>query len=51
MRRAVQKEIEDRLSEFILEGGFSEGTKFKVSLKDGAPFFEQAEAPVAASMN
>ena len=51
MRRAVQKEIEDRLSEVILEGRFSEGTRLKVTLKDGTPHFEEAESPVVAGMN
>jgi ATP-dependent Clp protease ATP-binding subunit ClpC len=51
MRRAVQKEIEDRLSEVILEGRFREGSKLRVIMKDGAPSFVEADSPVLTGMN
>ncbi|MCI4625224.1 MAG: ATP-dependent Clp protease ATP-binding subunit [Candidatus Magnetoovum sp. WYHC-5] len=43
MRRAVQKEIEDILSEDILRGMFKDAQKIKVIIRDGAPAFVVAE--------
>ncbi|HEB02712.1 MAG TPA: ATP-dependent Clp protease ATP-binding subunit, partial [Nitrospirae bacterium] len=53
MRRAVQKEIEDRLSELILDGRFRDGCKLQVQLKDDAPTFVEVEvgSPVLTGMN
>ncbi|MDA8168728.1 MAG: ATP-dependent Clp protease ATP-binding subunit [Nitrospiraceae bacterium] len=51
MRRAVQKEIEDPLSEEILKGKFKEGTKIKVVLEGNAPAFVPAEEDVLSSVN
>jgi ATP-dependent Clp protease ATP-binding subunit ClpA len=51
MRRAVQKEIEDRLSELILRGDFREGSKLRAVLKDDAPTFIEVGSPVMTGMN
>jgi ATP-dependent Clp protease ATP-binding subunit ClpC len=51
MRRAVQKEIEDPLSEEILKGRFKEISKIRVVLQDGAPAFVQVDTPVPAGVN
>ena len=51
MRRAIQKEIEDRLSEEILKGKFKEGTKIKVVIEGGVPVFMAAEENVLSSVN
>jgi ATP-dependent Clp protease ATP-binding subunit ClpC len=39
MRRAVQREIEDPLSEELLKGNFKEGGRIKVTMEDGHPAF------------
>ncbi len=44
MRRCVQKNIEDPLSEEILKGQFKDSKKIKVVLKDNAPSFIEEEA-------
>jgi ATP-dependent Clp protease ATP-binding subunit ClpC len=44
LRRAVQKYIEDPVSEEILKGKFKEGSKIKVKYKEGAYELEFADA-------
>ena len=51
MRRAIQKEIEDPLSEEILRGKFKEGTKVKVALEGNNPVFLPAEEDVLSGVN
>ncbi len=51
MRRAVQKEIEDPLSEEILKGRFKEGTKIKVVLEGGVPAFVPAQEELLSGVN
>ena len=51
MRRAIQKEIEDPLSEEILRGKFKEGTKIKVVIEGGVPAFIPAEEELLSSVN
>ncbi|MBI5640124.1 MAG: ATP-dependent Clp protease ATP-binding subunit [Nitrospirae bacterium] len=52
MRRAVQKEIEDPLSEEILKGKFKGVNKIRVLLEAGTPIFIAAEeASVLSGMN
>ena len=43
MRRAMQKEIEDPLSEELLKGRFKGTHKIKVVLEAGTPVFLEAE--------
>ncbi|HXN07480.1 MAG TPA: AAA family ATPase, partial [Nitrospiria bacterium] len=43
MRRCIQRNIEDPLSEEILKGRFRESKKIKVVLKDNAPSFIESE--------
>ncbi|KJR41326.1 Negative regulator of genetic competence clpC/mecB [Candidatus Magnetoovum chiemensis] len=43
MRRAVQKEIEDLMSEELLRGTFNNSHKVKVVLKDNAPAFVEVQ--------
>ncbi len=51
MRRALQKEIEDPLSEEILKGKFKPGTKIKVVLQGDTPVFVPAEEGILSSVN
>jgi ATP-dependent Clp protease ATP-binding subunit ClpC len=51
MRRAIQKEVEDPLSEEILKGRFKGGSKIRVVLADGAPSFVEVETPVLTGVN
>jgi len=52
MRRAVQKEIEDPLSEELLKGRFKDTHKIKVALESGMPaFVEGEEAQVLSGVN
>jgi ATP-dependent Clp protease ATP-binding subunit ClpC len=52
MRRAVQKEIEDPLSEELLKGRFKDTHKIKVLLEAGIPTFVEAEeAQVLSGVN
>jgi ATP-dependent Clp protease ATP-binding subunit ClpC len=52
MRRAVQKTIEDPLSEEILKGKFRGAQKIRVLLDDGAPVFVSVEeASVLSGVN
>ncbi|MCG2710472.1 MAG: ATP-dependent Clp protease ATP-binding subunit [Thermodesulfovibrionales bacterium] len=52
MRRAVQKEIEDPLSEELLKGRFKDTHKIKVVLESGIPtFLETEEAQVLSGVN
>jgi ATP-dependent Clp protease ATP-binding subunit ClpC len=44
MRRCIQKNIGDPLSEELIKGRFRESRKVKVVLKDGAPAFVEEEA-------
>ncbi|MBF0466165.1 MAG: ATP-dependent Clp protease ATP-binding subunit [Nitrospirae bacterium] len=43
MRRAIQKEIDDQLSEEILKGSFKNISKLRIVLRDNAPAFTEAE--------
>jgi ATP-dependent Clp protease ATP-binding subunit ClpC len=43
MRRAIQKEIEDPLSEELLKGRFKEVSKIRVTLEGDAPVFNAVE--------
>jgi len=52
MRRAIQKEIEDPLSEELLKGRFKESHKINVILEDDTPTFVAAEeSPILSSVN
>lgn len=52
MRRAIQREIEDTLSEEILKGNFKGGHKIRVLLESGTPVFVIAdEASVLSGVN
>ena len=52
MKRAVQKEIEDPLSEEILKGKFKDAHKIKVILEGSSPVFVEAEeAECCSSVN
>ena len=44
MRRCIQKNIEDSLSEEIIKGRFKDTKRIKVVLKDNAPSFVEEEA-------
>jgi ATP-dependent Clp protease ATP-binding subunit ClpC len=44
MRRAVQRNIEDPLSEELIKGRFKDVKKIKVVLKGNAPVFVEEEA-------
>lgn len=44
MRRCIQKNIEDSLSEEIIKGRFKDAKRIKVVLKDNAPAFVEEEA-------
>lgn len=44
MRRCIQKNIEDSLSEEIIKGRFKDTKRIKVVLKDNAPAFVEEEA-------
>jgi ATP-dependent Clp protease ATP-binding subunit ClpC len=44
MRRCIQKNIGDPLSEELIKGRAREFRKIKVVLKDGAPAFVEEEA-------
>jgi ATP-dependent Clp protease ATP-binding subunit ClpC len=44
MRRAIQRYIEDPLSEFVLKGKFSEGSVVRVTKKGEALAFEEAKS-------
>jgi ATP-dependent Clp protease ATP-binding subunit ClpC len=53
MRRAIQKEIEDNLSEEILKGRFIGANKIIVELEEDRPVFRVAneEEIITASVN
>jgi ATP-dependent Clp protease ATP-binding subunit ClpC len=51
MRRAIQKEIEDALSEEILKGRFKGVNKIRVVLEGDAPSFVEVEKPVLTGVN
>jgi ATP-dependent Clp protease ATP-binding subunit ClpC len=51
MRRAVQKEIEDALSEEILKGRFKEISKIQVVLRGNSLDFVEVEVPALTSVN
>ncbi|HYA11724.1 MAG TPA: ATP-dependent Clp protease ATP-binding subunit [Thermodesulfovibrionales bacterium] len=52
MRRAVQKEIEDPLSEELLKGRFKESHKINVVLEgDATAFVAAEESPILSSVN
>ncbi|MFC4736684.1 ATP-dependent protease ATP-binding subunit ClpC [Bacillus daqingensis] len=44
LRRALQKEVEDRLSEELLKGNISKGKKVKLGIRDGEFYVTTAEA-------
>ena len=43
LRRAIQSQIEDRLSEEILEGKLIAGNRYKCEFSKGEPVFLQVE--------
>ena len=49
MRRAIQKHVEDPLSEEILKGRFKDVKKIKVIIEDDQPVFVESEVEVFAS--
>jgi ATP-dependent Clp protease ATP-binding subunit ClpC len=51
MRRAVQREIEDPLSEEILKGRFKGVNKVRVVLEGGAPSFVEVDKAVLTGVN
>jgi ATP-dependent Clp protease ATP-binding subunit ClpC len=51
MRRAIQREIEDGLSEEILKGRFKGINKVRVVLERNAPAFVEVEKPVLTGVN
>ena len=51
MRRAVQKEIEDPLSEEILRGRFKGINKIKAVIEGDTLVFVEAESPALTGMN
>jgi ATP-dependent Clp protease ATP-binding subunit ClpC len=51
MRRAIQKEIEDALSEEILKGRFKEISKVRVVLQDGGLTFVEVHESVLTGVN
>ncbi|MBI4824397.1 MAG: ATP-dependent Clp protease ATP-binding subunit [Nitrospirae bacterium] len=51
MRRAVQKIIEDPLSEELLRGRFKGVNKIRVVLENGAPTFVETEKPILTGVN
>jgi ATP-dependent Clp protease ATP-binding subunit ClpC len=51
MRRAIQKDIEDALSEEILKGRFKGINKIRVALEGDAPTFVETESPAMAGAN
>jgi ATP-dependent Clp protease ATP-binding subunit ClpC len=51
MRRAIQKDIEDALSEEILKGRFKGISKIRVALEGDTPIFVEVEKPAMAGAN
>ncbi len=51
MRRAVQREIEDPLSEEILKGRFKGVNKVRVVLDGGSPTFVEVDKPILTGVN
>lgn len=51
MRRAIQRHLEDPLSEEILRGNFKDINKVKVVLKNGHPFFIESQIEALVSSN
>jgi ATP-dependent Clp protease ATP-binding subunit ClpC len=51
MRRAIQKDIEDALSEEILKGRFKGISKIRVALEGDRPVFVEVEKPAMAGAN
>ena len=51
MRRAIQKHIEDSLSEEILKGKFKDVKKIKVILENDYPVFVESEVEALVSSN
>ncbi|TDC91635.1 ATP-dependent Clp protease ATP-binding subunit [Saccharopolyspora aridisoli] len=47
LRRAIEREVDDRISDLILDGELTEGTRLRVGTRDGGLDF-QVEAPVGA---
>jgi len=50
LRRAIQRLVEDPLSDHMLRGRFSVGDEIVVDWRDGALVFEKKREPVAADM-
>jgi len=50
MRRAIQKTIEDPLSDEILSGRFKKISKIRLELVDGEPMFVESEVEALASV-
>jgi ATP-dependent Clp protease ATP-binding subunit ClpC len=51
MRRAIQKEIEDPLSDEILKDRFKKASRIKVVLEDNAPSFVEVQSEILTSVN
>jgi ATP-dependent Clp protease ATP-binding subunit ClpC len=51
MRRAIQRDIEDPLSEEILKGKFKEVNKVRVVLERDEPVFVEVEKPILTGVN
>lgn len=49
LRRAIQRHIEDRLSEELLTGSIKKGDIVKIDVKDGTLTVEKAEAGESVS--
>ncbi|TWG07491.1 ATP-dependent Clp protease ATP-binding subunit [Saccharopolyspora dendranthemae] len=47
LRRAIEREVDDRISDLLLDGQLTEGTRLRVGTRDGGLDF-QVESPVAA---
>ncbi len=51
MRRAIRKEIEDQLSEVLLQGRFKDCGVIRVMLQEDKIVFQEVEVPVYAGVN
>jgi len=48
LRRAIQRLVEDPLSDDMLRGKFSQGDEIVIDVRDGALVFEKKREPVSA---
>jgi ATP-dependent Clp protease ATP-binding subunit ClpC len=48
LRRVIQDEVEDRLSDALLEGRFQEGDRVKIDVQNGEVALDKAEQPALA---